>query len=116
VRADPVRASQILTNLLDNARRHTGTSGTVTVTITADELTATVVVANTGPAVPAAERERIFGRLVRLQGARDRDTGGAGLGLPIARGLARAHHGDLVCDPRQDGASFRLTLPTAAGR
>jgi two-component system OmpR family sensor kinase len=111
VRADPVRVAQILTNLLDNARRHTGPDGTITITVTTDEQTATVVVANTGQPVAEAERERIFGRLVRLQEARDRDTGGAGLGLPVARGLARAHRGDLVCDPRDDGASFRLTLP-----
>ncbi len=109
--ADPVRVSQILTNLLDNARRHTGPDGTITITVASDEDTATVEVANTGQPVADADRERIFGRLVRLQEARDRDTGGAGLGLPVARGLARAHGGDLVCDPRDDGASFRLTLP-----
>ena len=110
--ADPVRVSQILTNLLDNARRHTGPDGVITITTAADAHTATVTVANTGPPVADADRERIFGRLVRLQEARDRDSGGAGLGLPVARGLARAHHGDLVCDPHKGGASFRLTLPT----
>jgi signal transduction histidine kinase len=108
MRADAMRVGQILTNLLDNARRHTPPDGRITVTITG---AAEVVIANTGPTIADADRERIFGRLVRLQESRDRDSGGAGLGLPVARGLARAHGGDLVCERAQDGARFRLTLP-----
>jgi len=72
-----------------------------------------VVVADTGPGVPDDERDRVFGRLVRLQQARDRDSGGAGLGLPLARALARAHGGELVAEPATVGARFRLTLPAA---
>ena len=56
-----------------------------------------VTVTDTGPAFPTSERERIFERLVRLDTARTRDHGGAGLGLPIARALARAHGGELIC-------------------
>jgi signal transduction histidine kinase len=48
---------------------------------------------------------------VRLDEARDRDSGGAGLGLPIARALAQAHHGTLECLPPASGAAFRLTPP-----
>ncbi|MGB0964499.1 MAG: ATP-binding protein, partial [Mycobacterium sp.] len=50
-------------------------------------------------------------RLVRLDAARDRDSGGVGLGLPIARALAEAHNGTLVCLPSDVGAAFRLSLP-----
>jgi two-component system, OmpR family, sensor kinase len=50
---------------------------------------------------------------VRLDAGRARDHGGAGLGLAIARGLARAHGGKLVCLRHEGGAQFRLSLPTA---
>ncbi len=109
--ADAVRVSQILSNLLDNARRHTPAGGTISIDLSATPGAAQVTVADTGPGVPEVQRERIFARLVRLENARDRDSGGAGLGLAIARGLARAHGGDLVCLPAQRGAVFRLTLP-----
>jgi len=110
VAADAGRVSQILVNLLDNARRHTPAGGTVTVRVEPGDPCA-VVVADTGPGIPDADRDRIFGRLVRLQQARDRDSGGAGLGLPLARALARAHGGELVVEPAAAGARFRLTLP-----
>ena len=110
VSADAGRVSQIMVNLLDNARRHTPPGGTVSVCVEAGDPCA-VVVADTGPGIPDADRERVFGRLVRLEQARDRDSGGAGLGLPLARALARAHGGDLVAEPAATGARFRLSLP-----
>lgn len=113
VRADPTRVTQILANLLDNARRHTPAGGAVAVHVERAGTAAAVTVTDTGPGIPEADRERVFERLVRLDGARERDRGGAGLGLAIARGLARAHGGDLVCEPHAGGARFRLTLPVA---
>lgn len=114
VTGDQARLGQVLANLLDNARRHTSDGGRVTVRVTAGSR-ASVVVADTGPGVPAADRERIFDRLVRLDEARSADAGGAGLGLAIARGIARAHGGDLRCvdPPDGTGAAFTLTLPTS---
>jgi two-component system OmpR family sensor kinase len=73
--------------------------------------TAQVMVTDTGPGVPDDDLERIFDRLVRLEDSRDRDSGGSGLGLSIARALAEAHHGTLVCLPSDSGAKFRLALP-----
>ncbi|GLB83008.1 two-component sensor histidine kinase [Mycobacterium kiyosense] len=109
VEADPTRIAQILSNLLDNARRHTPPGGSITVDLSADSA-AVVTVTDTGPGVPDDERRRIFERLVRLDADRARDHGGAGLGLSIARALARAHGGDLVCVPHDGGARFRLSL------
>lgn len=136
--ADPERVAQILANLLDNARRHAaapaptptgGSRGSVAAsqpgsaaTAPAGEITIGVArtgpwieisVADSGPGVPPHHRERIFDRLVRLDAARTAHTGGAGLGLAIARGLARAHGGDLRCveSPTGTGALFVLTLP-----
>ncbi|WP_415624157.1 sensor histidine kinase, partial [Mycobacterium intermedium] len=108
---DSTRVEQILSNLLDNARRHTPEGGSITVDLSADRGVAAVTVTDTGPGVPDDERVRIFERLVRLDAARARDHGGAGLGLPIARALARAHGGELVCLAHDGGARFQLTLP-----
>ena len=113
--ADPVRIAQILSNLFDNARRFSPAEAVITADVQRCDQTVQVTVDDCGPGVPAAERERIFERLVRLDAGRDRDHGGAGLGLAIARALARAHGGDLVCLDCDEGARFRLTLPAASG-
>jgi len=111
IRADPGRIVQILSNVLDNARRYTPRGGEITVRTAARDRTAEVTVVDSGPGIPDADRERVFDRLVRLDDARDRGSGGAGLGLSIARGLAEAHHGTLECLARESGAAFRLSLP-----
>ncbi|MGE3660462.1 MAG: sensor histidine kinase [Pseudonocardia sp.] len=110
VTGDAERLGRVLANLLDNAARHAGPGGWVRVQV---EPGASVLVTDSGPGVPPAERERIFDRLVRLDEARSVDAGGAGLGLAIARGIARAHGGDLRCvePPAGSGAAFRLSLP-----
>jgi signal transduction histidine kinase len=115
VPGDASRLAQVLGNLLDNARRHAG-PGAVTVTVSAGD-PATVLVTDEGPGVLPADRERIFDRLVRLDEARG-DYGGAGLGLAIARGIARAHGGDLRCvdPPSSRGAAFELVLPPTPRR
>jgi len=120
VLGDAARLGQVLGNLLDNARRHTPSGGRIGVRVTSNGA-AVVRVTDTGAGVPIADRERIFDRLVRLDEARgaggagrDNNTaGGAGLGLAIARGIARAHGGDLHCvdPPTGTGAAFNLTLP-----
>ncbi|MDT5200721.1 MAG: two-component system, OmpR family, sensor kinase [Mycobacterium sp.] len=116
IQADPTRVAQILSNLLDNARRHTPRGGQIIIDLTDQQSSVAghlvmVTVTDTGHGVPEDERERIFERLMRLDTARTRDHGGAGLGLPSARALARAHGGDLICVSQAGGAQFRLTLP-----
>ncbi|WP_439654499.1 HAMP domain-containing sensor histidine kinase [Streptacidiphilus neutrinimicus] len=89
---------RLVTNLLDNAERHARTA--VHVTVRTDAGTAVLRVQNDGPALDAEDRERIFERFTRLDDARSRDDGGAGLGLPIARDIAHHHGGTLkVVDP-----------------
>jgi signal transduction histidine kinase len=117
VSGDAARLGQVLANLLDNARRYSGADGRIDVSVTANGWV-TVLVADSGPGVPPEDRERIFDRLVRLDQARTESgtpDGGAGLGLAIARGFARAHGGDLRCVEPADGkgAAFVLTLPRA---
>ncbi|MFD7650719.1 ATP-binding protein, partial [Streptomyces albidoflavus] len=76
---------------------------------------AVVSVADDGSGVPEPERERIFERFVRLDDARSRDDGGAGLGLAIARDVAARHGGTLrVREAPEGGALFELRLPRPA--
>lgn len=115
IRADRTRVAQILSNLVDNARRHTPPGGQIVIDVRrggqARSPHAELTVTDSGPGIADSDRERIFDRLVRLDNSRDRDHGGAGLGLPIARALARAHDGELTCVPNDQGARFRLILP-----
>ncbi|TLS40995.1 HAMP domain-containing histidine kinase [Streptomyces montanus] len=102
--------ARVLGNLLNNAQRHTRSS--VTVTVRSDGKRAVLAVADDGKGVPATERERIFERFVRLDEARNRDDGGAGLGLAIARDVAVRHGGSLtVHEAPAGGALFELRLP-----
>jgi signal transduction histidine kinase len=101
-------------NLLDNAERHARSE--VTVTLRREAGWVVLTVADDGGGVPVAERERIFERFVRLDEARSRDEGGAGLGLAIARDVAGRHGGSLRAvepPPGVPGARFELRLPEA---
>ena len=103
---------RVLGNLLDNAQRHARSA--VTVSVRRDGAWAVAEVADDGDGVAAADRERIFERFVRLDEARSRDDGGAGLGLAIARDVAARHGGTLtVRDAPTGGALFELRLPLA---
>jgi signal transduction histidine kinase len=104
--------ARVLGNLVDNAQRHARSA--VSVGLRRDGAWVVLAVADDGPGVPGAERERIFERFVRLDDARSRDAGGAGLGLAIARDVARRHGGTLsVRDAPGGGALFELRLPAA---
>ncbi|WP_235480889.1 sensor histidine kinase [Frondihabitans sp. Leaf304] len=114
VDADVDRLAQVIGNLVDNASRATSGRGRVHLSVHAPVGSpVSVTVADNGPGVPESDRERIFDRLVRLDAGRDHASGGAGLGLPIARGIARAHGGELVCVAPASGvgAEFVVTLP-----
>ncbi len=115
--ADEAKVTQIVANLLDNARHATDPGGQVDVGVRAVDGVAELCVTDDGTGVPVPDRERIFDRLVRLDIGRDRRFGGAGLGLSIARGLARAHGGELTCEQPSEGAGgavFRLLVPLRA--
>ena len=98
-----------LANLMDNARRHGGGSIDVDVADAAQRVE--IRIEDRGPGIPEAERERVFEPYVRLEPSRARHTGGAGLGLAIARAIARAHGGDVRLENRAGGGlSAVLTL------
>ncbi|WP_231328998.1 sensor histidine kinase [Actinomadura graeca] len=114
VRANPVRLSRVLGNLLSNAERHTESAIEVVVERERDE--AVVVVADDGAGVPEESRERVFERFARLPDSRRRDPQGTGLGLPIAREIAQIYGGTLSIADSAKGARFVMRLPLAAGR
>jgi signal transduction histidine kinase len=110
VKADPQKLRQALDNLVANALKFTPRGGRVVVRVSREGESIVFEISDTGPGIPAAEREGIFDRY--KQGARGRAAGGAGLGLAIARGIAEAHHGTIAVSTGDGGgAAFRLVLP-----
>jgi signal transduction histidine kinase len=114
----PVRVAkdavvQVLGNLLDNACKYSPDGEPVRLSGTREGAEAVLVVEDAGPGIPEAERQRIFDRFTQLERHRQRRGGGVGLGLYIARQLARSQDGDLlVADPSDGrGARFELHLP-----
>ncbi|MFI6336759.1 ATP-binding protein [Streptomyces sp. NPDC050535] len=104
--------ARVLGNLLDNAQRHARER--VAVSVRTEGGWAVLRVGDDGAGVPPEERERVFERFVRLDDARSRDDGGAGLGLAIARDVAVRHGGTLtVGEAPGGGALFELRLPGA---
>jgi signal transduction histidine kinase len=112
-RADRRRVEQIVTNLAANALKFTPSDGNVEIAARFEGLVAIVVVRDDGPGIPSDDRSRIFERFHRMAG-HERITG-TGLGLPIARDLARQMLGDLgVASVPGAGSAFVLALPGPA--
>ncbi|MGH9186576.1 MAG: ATP-binding protein [Acidimicrobiales bacterium] len=103
--------ARVVRNLLDNADRYASTA--VTLELTSDDHIVTFVVADDGPGVPPADRQRIFERFTRLDDARTRDTGGTGLGLAIAGEIIDTHGGTIAVEDVLRGARFVVRLPSA---
>ena len=114
VRMDTARILQVVDNLLENAVRHSPDGGDVTVRagmLTKDEVF--VAVDDTGEGIPDDVIENVFDRFRRADPSRARTTGGAGLGLAIAKNLVEAHGGRIEAENRPSGGTtFRFTIPT----
>lgn len=110
----PIALRRLFSNLIDNAIKY---GGAADVRLGASERAAEVTVGDRGPGIPLELRERVFAPFFRLEGSRSRETGGAGLGLTVARSLARHHGGDIALDDREGGGLLvRVMLPVAEGR
>lgn len=102
---------QLTLNLLENAIKHTPSGGRVLLTLRREGDHAVIVVDDSGEGIPLSKRESIFERFVRLDEARD-TSGGAGLGLPIARWIAEVHRGTLsLVSSGPQGSQFVARLP-----
>lgn len=112
VRMDTMRIGRVLNNLVANALRHTPAGGRIEVRARRSEGGVHVSVVDSGEGIPAEDLPEIFKRFYRGEKSRSKTTGGAGLGLAIARGIVRAHHGDLMVESRRgDGSRFTFVLP-----
>jgi len=109
VSADPVRLRQIIANLLTNACKFSPAGADIEISVAADGDGSALAVSDQGPGIPTEWREAIFERF----GRPDPNAPGSGLGLYVARGLARAHGGDLYAADHPAGACFVLRLPPA---
>jgi signal transduction histidine kinase len=109
-RVRPVSLKRALTNLIGNAVAY---GGNARVRLSpANTGTVTLVVEDDGPGIPSYELDRVFQPFQRLETSRNRETGGTGLGLPIARNILRAHGGDVILSNRPAGGlQAVVTLP-----
>nr|WP_222108801.1 HAMP domain-containing sensor histidine kinase [Streptomyces cupreus] len=109
---DPQRIRQVLDNLLTNAAMHTPPGTKVSVALSVSGGLARIRVADAGPGIPPADRERVFDRFYRVDKARSRDRGGSGLGLAVAGSLIQAHGGtiELTSEPGRTVFTVSLSL------
>ena len=116
VEIDATRISQALGNLLDNAITHTPGGGRVSVSLQAEPDRVTMTVSDTGPGIAPEDLPHLFDRFYRTDSSRSRATGGAGLGLTIARRLIEGHGGTIKVESKLgQGSRFVVTLPISAG-
>ncbi|HEU5145008.1 MAG TPA: HAMP domain-containing sensor histidine kinase [Dermatophilaceae bacterium] len=113
VSVDRERMEQVLTNLLDNAVRHARSAITVAAERSGDGIR--IRVRDDGDGIPAESLPHVFERFYRADSARDRGSGGSGIGLAIAKALVGAHGGRITADSegRGTGATFTITLPAS---
>jgi signal transduction histidine kinase len=116
VRGDRATLRQALVNLVDNAIKYTPRGGSIRVSARAGAREVIVEVADDGPGLAAAHREKVFERFYRVDDARSRATGGAGLGLAIARWAVELNGGRIELESDLGkGSTFRVHLPVDSG-
>jgi heavy metal sensor kinase len=115
VEGDQARLKQVVVNLLDNAIKYTLQDGAVALTVSAIDSKAVLEVVDNGIGIPTEALPRVFDRFFRVDKARSRELGGAGLGLSIVKSICTAHHGRVEANslPGQ-GSRLRVELPLAA--
>jgi two-component system sensor histidine kinase BaeS len=100
---DPIRMTQVLTNILDNALRHTPEGGTINLSARVVGDGVELTIRDSGPGIPGEDAERIFNRFYRSDASRHRDEGGSGLGLAIAKSIVQAQNGQIRAESATGG-------------
>jgi two-component system, OmpR family, sensor histidine kinase BaeS len=114
--ADQERLSQLFANLFENSLRYTDEGGELVVSLTPGRNFAAVEFQDSKPGVPDEDLGRLFDRLYRVEGSRNRKTGGAGLGLAISKNIVEAHGGTISAHQSSlGGLLIRVTLPVEEG-
>ena len=109
---DEQRLRQLLRNLLDNSVRYTDSGGKVSIELSKDKQSAQLTINDSAPGASNEECEHLFDRLYRLEGSRNRNSGGSGLGLTICRNIVDAHGGEIAAQPAPEGGLLiTVTLP-----
>jgi len=112
VRMDTMRIGRVLNNLIANALRHTPAGGRIEVHALRSVHGIEVSVSDSGEGIAASDLPQVFQRFYRGEKSRSKATGGSGLGLAIARGIVRAHGGDITVESRPgEGSRFTFTIP-----
>jgi signal transduction histidine kinase len=112
VPGEPAQLRRLIAILLDNACKYCPRGGKVTLTLEKNGDRAALTVHNPGPAIPPEDLPHLFERFYRVDAARDRSTGGYGLGLSIAQSIAQRHRGKItVVSTQETGTAFTVTLP-----
>ena len=114
IRGDGERLIQVIANLLSNAAKFSPEGGDVKISVTHGEGVARVSIADHGPGIPEAFRDKIFGRFSQADTSDARRTGGTGLGLNISKSIIDQHGGTIGFDSEVGvGSTFFFTLPIA---
>jgi heavy metal sensor kinase len=117
VEGDRSRLKQVVVNLLDNAIKYTPVGGKIRLSVIACDGEAILEVEDTGIGIPAEARPHIFERFFRVDKARSRELGGAGLGLSIVKSICSAHGGKIEFQSTEGaGSRFKMELPLAPAR
>ncbi len=112
IKGDAGKLSQAVTNLIANAIRYTDEGGTITVKVTAGDIMANIMVADTGIGLTPEEAKQVFDRFWRADDSRSRDSGGLGIGLSLVKEIVQRHGGWVQVDGRKgEGATFTIHLP-----
>ncbi len=111
VSGDAARLHQVVTNLLANARVHTGPGTVVTTRLAADATHAVLSVVDNGPGIPEQLHSEVFERFARGDTSRSRKDGSTGLGLAIVSAVTKAHHGTIALDSKPGHTDFTVRLP-----
>jgi two-component system sensor histidine kinase BaeS len=116
VKADKDKISQVIINLISNAVKYTPQGGTVEVSVKGSHDVTEIVVKDTGKGIPPEDLPHIFERFYRADKSRNRMTGGAGIGLTIAKAIIEAHKGKVQVKSKTDeGTEFIISLPKQGG-
>lgn len=114
VLGDQKRLQQLFSNLLQNSVQYTNAPGQIRVTLSADNRQAIIRIADSAPGVPAELQHRLFERLFRADSSRNRNSGGAGLGLSLCQIITQAHGGQIdISDSPLGGITVSVEIPLA---